>query len=129
MLLILSPRSPFLSQVETSLRRFGIQTTTTHLQLLTQLDLFSELLLHYPYVARIENECLSFFLNNLQIQKGIRYATEWQLPVPDMWVQFGSKLRIMRQSDLSPEEVAEQIWQELVDDHRLISERKEDAVI
>ena len=128
-LLILSPRTPFSCLLEKRLSDYGIYAATVHLELLTQLDLFIELLSCYPYVAALDKERLSFFLNNLQFQKGLRHAEKEGLPRPDVWVQFGSKLELMRQSGLGAERVADQIVQELMDDHRLISERKEDAVI
>jgi 1-deoxy-D-xylulose-5-phosphate synthase len=97
-------------------------------------DLLSELLPNYRFVATIEehslNGGLGLIFNNFLVQNGFSSLSVLNFGVPDIWVQFGMNSELMRQLGLDAPSIAERLLQEFfADDHRPLSERKEEAIV
>ena len=98
------------------------------------LDLFSHLLSTHRFVATIEEHALQggmgMIINNFMIQNGIREAEVLNFGIPDMWVQFGSNIELMRELGLDAESIARRILQEFfVDDYSPLPQREEKAIV
>ena len=114
----------------------GIEATVVDPVFVKPLDfeLFSQLLSTHRFVATIEehslNGGLGMIINNFLVQNGIREAEVLNFGIPDIWVQFGSNIELMRELGLDAERIAKRILQEFyVDDDRSISKRKEKAIV
>lgn len=97
-------------------------------------DLFSHLLSTHRFVATIEEHALNggmgMIINNFMIQNGIREAEVLNFGIPDMWVQFGSNIELMRELGLDAESIARRILQEFfVDDYRPLPQREEKTFV
>jgi deoxyxylulose-5-phosphate synthase len=69
-------------------------------------------------------------IHNFRIQSSIREAQNLRFAVPDMWVQFGSNIGLMRQSGLDAESITQRVLQEFfVDDYCPVPQRKENAIV
>jgi len=123
-------------QVHSLLLEKGISATVIDPVFIKPLDfnLFTEMLSTHQYVATIEEHALSgglgMIINNFMVQNGIQQAEVLNFGVPDMWVQFGSNIELMRELGLDAESIANRILQEFFpDDYCTLSERAENAIV
>jgi deoxyxylulose-5-phosphate synthase len=132
-LLLIAPLTKKTDKITKLLKKSGVKATVIDPQLAraTDFSLFSKQLSTHRYIAKLENSAsLTLMMNNFLIQNSIFTAQKLQLSVPDMWVQFGSNIASVQESELDAEHIADRILQELVTyDYRPFSKRKEKTLV
>ena len=111
----------------------GIASTVVDSSFVTPLEfeLFRELLSQHRWIVTIdENKGMGLVLNHFTIQKQIEEAPLLNLPPPDMWVQFGSNIQLMRELGIEAERITQRIFQEFfANDYCPLPQREEKAIV
>lgn len=131
-ILLIAPESPLATKIKHILLTKGVATTCIN-PLFTKpldLELFTQYLSTHRIVAKMEIDGIGMIMNNLRLQNGIREAEILGEKTPDMWVQFGSNIQLMRELGLNAELIAARMLQEFfAHDDRPIPKREEKAVV
>lgn len=111
----------------------GVESTVVDSTFVTPLEfeLFKELLSQHRWIITIdEKDGMRLMLNHFTIQNEILQAPVLNLPAPDMWVQFGSNIELMRELGRDAERIARRIVQEFfTNDYCPLPQREEKAIV